>query len=126
LTLSGLSLGTTYEFQWWSDVNGSPYTNGLGAVATATAGNSVTLDSNTTDATGGLGQYVIGTFMADGPTQNIVFTHPVNNNVSGVINAFQLRELTVVPEPGTALFGLALMGVALVRARAVHQSPRRD
>jgi hypothetical protein len=116
LTLNGLTVGRTYQFQWWSDVNGNVITNTVQAIATA--GNSVTLDSNTTDATGGLGQYVIGTFVADAATQNIAFTKSnPNASYSGAVNAFQLRDLGVVPEPSTALFGLALTGATLVRRR---------
>ena len=45
------------------------------------------------------------------------FSTPPRVGEFPAVNAFQLRNLGVVPEPGTALFGLGLMGVALVRRR---------
>jgi hypothetical protein len=104
LTISGLTLGDAYAFQWWSNLSGSVNLSNLSATTTATAGNAVTLDANIGNVAGGLGQYVIGTFVADAFTQNVQFTGP--------INAGQLRQLprvSTVPEPGTA----ALLGVML-------------
>lgn len=111
LTLSLLNLnnGTPYLFQWWTNDSGL----NLGGVnsTTANATNSVTLDENTTDAIGGKGQWVVGTFTASGTSQSITFSGPRPE-----INAFQLRA---VPEPGTfvllAAGGLILCGLALRR-----------
>lgn len=100
LTLFGLTNGSSYTFQWWT--NDSNLAFGGVNSTTATAGNSVTLDENTTNAVGGLGQWVTGTFTASGTSQAIVFSGPRPE-----INAFQLRE---VPAPGAAaLLGLAGM-----------------
>jgi hypothetical protein len=110
LTISGLTVGETYEFEFWSNRS-----SGVSSSVTATAGNSVSLFANTPNVDGSLGQFAIGTFVADNATQQVAFTG--NNN--RWVNAVQLRRLSpaVVPEPGTALFGLGLMGVALVRRR---------
>jgi hypothetical protein len=43
LTISGLTVGATYQFQWWANLS----VNESGTT-TATAGNSVTLSTNTT------------------------------------------------------------------------------
>ena len=117
LTLRGLIVGQSYEFQWWSDVDGAPFSNAFGGVASARAGNTVTLDSNTTDVEGGFGQYVIGTFVADAATQTISFSGTQPGSQSGAVNGFQLRQIPAptIPEPGTTLFGLALLAPALTR-----------
>jgi PEP-CTERM motif len=110
LTMSGLTEGAGYQFEWWSNTS-----QNLPFLTTATAGGAVTLSPNTASLNGGLGQYAIGTFTADATTtQAVTFTSPANP----FLNGFQLRQLApppVVPEPGTALFGLALTGAALTR-----------
>ena len=59
--------------------------------------------------------FAIGTFTADVPSQAITFS----DGFLPYVNGFQLREVTapVIPEPGTALFGLALLGTTLLRRR---------
>ena len=68
----------------------------------------MTLDPNPSLAEGGLGQFVTGSFTANNACQQVTFT----DSEVGVINGFQLRQVTapVIPEPGTALFGLGLLG----------------
>jgi hypothetical protein len=110
LTLSGLSPGAPYQFQWWTD-DSRPFATGP---ITATTGlTSVSLDPNTTDAAGGVGQFVTGTFTADAPTQVITFSTTGNGNVQ---NAFQLR---MIPEPSTAalLAGFAALATSIRRRR---------
>jgi len=111
--MSGLTIGDAYEFQWWSSLSGAGANSDLSVTTTATAGNAVTLDANIGNVEGGLGQYVIGTFLADASTQNVQFTGP--------INAGQLRQLphvSTVPEPGTAaLAGVLLAGLFGMRWR---------
>ena len=76
LTLSGLSVNTQYQFQWWANQSsffsfdptpppGIPTTS-------ATAGGTVSLD-RTGFAPGSLGQFAIGTFTADATSQVIKF-----------------------------------------------------
>ena len=89
LTMSGLSVGQTYQFEWWANISSSSFANDL---TTATAGSTVTLDSNKPNAVGGTGQFAIGTFVADGTSQAIVF----NSAGEAIINAFELR---VAPPP---------------------------
>lgn len=111
LSLGGLSAGQQYLFQWWASnaANIPPVTT-----VTGSATSLVTLDSNFTDTDGGLGQFVTGTFTADGTTQSIAFT---GAGQSPLINAFQIRA---VPEPSTyvmALAGLACGGCAMRRRK---------
>jgi hypothetical protein len=114
LTISGLMIGTQYEFQFWT----SNSSDDNSYDTTATAGTSVTVFSNQQGVEGGLGQFAIGSFTADAATQMIDF--------SGVevafLNAFQLREIPAgngVPESGStlALLGLVATGLAFVQRR---------
>jgi hypothetical protein len=110
LTISGLTVGTMYEFQWWSV--GTALASA--PPATATAGNSVTLDPNVTDTVGGLGQFAIGAFTANATTQLVTFSQ------NSVVDAVQLRQITQpirsVPESGPTLglFGLVCAGLVLL------------
>ena len=106
LTMSGLEVGQIYQFQFWDNVTQSGQAN-----VTATAGNSTTLVDNVTALHGGLGQFAIGTFVADDSQQDISFA----STNSGSINGFQLR---VMPEPaGAALFLSGPLVVSLLRRR---------
>ncbi|HSI34893.1 MAG: hypothetical protein ACAI43_21490 [Phycisphaerae bacterium] len=114
LTLGGLTVGQTYQFQWWwsASINGQVVVN-----TTATAGNAITLNATA----GGIGEYAIGTFVADAATQTIGFSNPT---FSYGLNGFQLRDLgttggpTGVPLPPAVWMGLAAGALAVIRSRA--------
>jgi len=109
LVMSGLVVGATYEFQWWSNRS-----NEFVTTTTATAGGSVTLSSNTTGLAGGLGQFAIGTFIADSASQQITFPGDVLHQE--LINGFQLRQLgqVTVPDTGSTALLLSLALLAFV------------
>jgi hypothetical protein len=111
LTISGLTPGEQYEFEWWNNTQSAG-----GAPTTATAGNSVTL-------TGTPGQFATGTFTADATSQVITFGSATGSNVPA-LTAVQLRDLGPapgVPEPSSlALLGMggaALAGYSCRRRR---------
>jgi len=115
IQLGGLTPGTSYLVQWWScatDVLAMYQTVALGSP-------NVTLDSNTIDTAGGLGQYVIGTFTAAGTSQTITLQGLTMNSApydSPTINALQVRQASSsVPEIDPAGMGsvLALVTSAL-------------
>jgi hypothetical protein len=115
VTLGGLTSGQDYLVQWWTNnasnaaIFGAGFTN-----TTATAINSVTLDANTTNTVGGLGQFAIGTFTASGTTQAFLLSEP-GGDFNPLINALQVRA---VPEPSLTLLGCAVAaagGLALRR-----------
>ncbi|MDD5673610.1 MAG: hypothetical protein PHC61_05585 [Chitinivibrionales bacterium] len=90
ITLNNLTSGHAYMLQIWSE---DSYYNG--GTATIVCGNSVTLSKNKTGMTGP-GQYVIGTFTADGtaPVLTISGTYTAGADKAGVINGLQVREVT--------------------------------
>ena len=107
LTISGLTVGQSYLFQWWTNYSGMASPTDT---TTATAGNAITLDQNTSNGSGGLGQFAIGTFTADGSgSQSITFTAP--SNTVPRLNGFQLRQ---VPEPST--WAMLSVGAGLLLA----------
>lgn len=115
LQIDNLVVGQTYQFEFW--VNASTFNPNIGFDTTAASPNSVTLDSNTTNANGGVGQFVIGTFFCGSPSQFITFTG-TNNTQAPTVNAFELRA---VPEPSTMsilfLGGIAISAVRLLRRK---------
>lgn len=119
VTMSGLTSGQQYLVQWWSNnaSNQSPIYGGAFTATTATAINSVTLDANTTDTAGGLGQYAIGTFTAAGPTQAFNLTE-TGGGINPLINALQVRA---VPEPTISAFGLAAGFAGLLACAGGHE-----
>ena len=115
IQLGGLTPGTSYLVQWWSCA-----TDFLATYQTVALGSpNVTLDSNTTDTAGGLGQYVIGTFIAAGSSQTITLQGVTMNSSpydSPTINALQVRRASSpVPEidPAGVASVLALVTGAL-------------
>lgn len=123
LTMSGLVAGQSYDFQAWVNDSRSHNPPGFTFTVQVLADNAVLLDPNPSLLDGGLGQFVIGTFVADGATQNIQF----DNGEVAVINGFQLRRLsTPIPEVGTLVAGL-FMAVAAAASqfsrRCQHPGP---
>ena len=116
LTMNGLKVGHTYEFEWWSDRSTDVSTQ---TFTTASAGNSVTLFVNNLtgqmDRDGGVGQFAIGTFTADATSEVITFTGDSPTSGS-IMNGLELRDLgpaqTAVPEPAS----LTLLGIGAVGA----------
>jgi hypothetical protein len=95
ITLSGLTFGTQYQIQFFADSTG---TNGQVISGSATM-NSLP------------GQFVVGTFTADGTSQVLSVT--ATSGGFGVANALTIG---VIPEPSAALLG-GLGLLALLRRR---------
>ena len=121
LTLSGLTMGSQYKFQWFASASG-PGT----LLHASSAGTSVTLSDNVTNAEGGLGQYAIGTFTADSASQVITFNSVGSGSQFALVNGFQLRDFGPVPEPTGVATAMLCIGVAAMRRKragaAVKQS----
>jgi hypothetical protein len=124
VSLNGLANGQDYEVQWWTNnaANITPQFGGGFTDTTATAFNTVTLDANTTNTVGGLGQYAIGTFTASGTTQAFLLSE-TSGGFNPLINAMQVRA---VPEPSLTLLGLAAaVGGSLVWRRRSRSAAGR-
>jgi len=91
LSINGLTAGHTYQFEWWAN-DSLPSVH---SIVTATDGTSVTLNSNVSNTSGGLGQFVTGTFVSNGAPESIVFSSAAYE----YINAFQLRDITGISTP---------------------------
>jgi hypothetical protein len=109
VSLAGLTAGQDYLVQWWSN-DSALFSGGFAFSQTNASGDpsSVTLDSNTSNTVGSLGQYVIGTFTAISPFADFDL-----NGIGGLplINAIQVRNVTsaAVPEPGQVAASLLLL-----------------
>jgi len=127
ISFSSLNIGSTYQIQVWAadsaraaDDQGIVVNDGSGAVNPGTTGHATILQQV---GTGGYGQYALGTFVADGTAaqsfglrQYFTLQTTASAQAHTYVNAYQLREIGVVPEPSTtALLGLG--GLALILRR---------
>jgi hypothetical protein len=115
-TLSGLTVGHTYQVQYWANQQ-SP----TGNAAILSGSPSVTLLG---DNGSGLGQFAIGTFTADAIAQSFTY-HATIGNIA-VFDALQFRDITgVVPEPGTWIAGVLVVGALGWSQRRRLRNPSR-
>ena len=116
VTFGGLTASQQYLVQWWSNNSGNGKIDYLGLNnTTATSGlTSATLDANTTDTVGGLGQYVTGTFTANSSTYSMELAATDLYSDAPLINAFQVRA---IPEPSSLALLAAGCGVVVLRRR---------
>jgi glucuronoarabinoxylan endo-1,4-beta-xylanase len=96
VTLKNLTVGNAYQVQIWMNDSRSGYSTRTGTLS-STGGNSVTLayyvGGTASSPAGGLGQFVIGTFIADATTQVINLT--AGNTVSGGSLSVQINAILV-------------------------------
>lgn len=116
-TVSGLTLGHNYEAQFF--VNDSRL-QGISRAETITGGS--TLNFNSTNADGGVGQYAVGLFSSGTSSQATFTVTGTPGTGTTQANAIQIRDLgpVPVPEPSAwAVLGLGglLLGGLTVRAR---------
>lgn len=112
-TVSGLTLGHNYEAQFF--VNDSRL-QGISRAETITGGS--TLNFNSTNADGGVGQYAVGLFSSGTSSQATFTVTGTPSTGTTQANAIQIRDLG--PEPSAwAVLGLGglLLGGLTVRAR---------
>jgi predicted secreted protein len=105
VTIQNLTIGVDYLIQFMANDSRLATASQDRTVSLNT--NQVTLDINSTNAEGGVGQWVRGTFTADATTQS--FT--VDGSSHAYSNAMQVRTIAV-PEP-TQMVSVAAIGSAL-------------
>lgn len=111
LTLGGLTAGSIYQVQaWFTDLRDGK----AGRNMILSDGNGNTASLNAAGA-GGLGQFALGTFIADATTQELKLASPGFKNVH--LNGFQVRD---VPAPAPLL----LMGIAVLGMGAAFRRRR--
>jgi hypothetical protein len=112
LTMSNLTVGQAYQVQFWVSDSNPP-------VPPLIVIDQKVLDANSTDAAGGLGQFLVGTFTADSTSQQFVaFGQP-----DALLNAFQLRSVDT-PEPTSMLTFGAMFGMSGIILRWRRRSTR--
>lgn len=123
VTLGGLTAGQTYSVQWWTNDSSLTY----GSRTTASGVTAVTLDSNTTNAYGGVGEYAIGTFTAASATQSFTLTGSADSGVLDfpIISGLQLRTAAVTPVPEIDPSGMGSVLALLGGAFGLLESLRR-
>jgi hypothetical protein len=109
VTLSGLTVGLSYIVEYWAvDIDGG---HGLTVLS-----DPVTLDTN-------VGQYVIGTFVADATRETFTYSSVLLTSGNGELTAIQLRQgvLETVPEPSTmVLAGFGVFGMLFAAGRRLR------
>lgn len=114
-TLNNLAIGDLYEVQVF--VNDSRA--GVTSTRTQLVDDSLPLAFNVPQDEGGLGQFVLGTFVADAASQSLTFTPGIGGVAQ--INGLQLRNLrSAAPIPESAngvLLGAGVLGLVAFQAR---------
>jgi hypothetical protein len=97
VSLGGLTVGQDYTVQWWTSDASLRY----GSLTTASGVSSVTLDPNTTDTDGGLGQYAVGTFTASSTAETFTLTGSPGSSLADypMISGLQVRTYAPGPTP---------------------------
>lgn len=90
VTLNNLTAGHLYAAQVWVNDPRGGSTSTRTETLTSTGGNTNTLHYNSTGVGGGVGQFTIGTFVADAATQSFTLT----GDSSTQLNALQVRDVT--------------------------------
>jgi len=92
VTLNGLTSGHLYSVQIWANDNRGGGETTRSETASSTGGNTVTLayEANQATAGGGVGQYAVGTFVANSSSQSFTLTPSASGSVQ--LNAIQVRD----------------------------------
>ncbi len=105
VTLNGLTSGHEYAVQIWANDNRGGGEATRNEIASSTGGNTVTLayEANQASGGGGVGQYALGTFVANSASQTFTLTPSASGSVQ--LNGINVRDTGVyvyTPTPFTA------------------------
>lgn len=110
LSWNGMTQGNTYLVQLWVQDGRNSTVNQRTETLTGGANTSLALAYGSGDS--GAGQYIIGTFVADGSSETLTLT-PGAAIPSAQFNLLQVRDISAVPEPSAMALGLAGFGMLL-------------
>jgi len=102
LTWGGMTPGDTYLLQFWVQDGRNSMTAERSETLTGGANTSAPLAYGF--GSGGVGQYILGTFVADNTGSESITVTPGAAIPSPQINLFQVRDITTIPEPSTLAF----------------------
>jgi hypothetical protein len=99
LTWGGLTPGNTYEIEFWVNDGRNSVTAERSETLTGGANTSAPLAYGTGAGGNGPGQYILGTFVADGTSQNLTLNASGGPDIgpSAQVNLLQLRDITPKP-----------------------------
>ncbi len=115
LTWGGMTAGDTYQLEFWVNDGRNSVTAERSETLTGGANTSAALAYGTGSGGTGPGQFILGTFVADGSGQQTITLNPSGGadiGASAQINLLQLRDITSVPEPST--IGLFAAGMVML------------
>ena len=121
LTWGGMTAGDTYALEFWVNDGRNNVTAERSETLTGGANTSAALAYGTGPGGTGPGQFILGTFVADGSGQQTITLNPSGGadiGPSAQINLLQLRDITSVPEPSTIAYlamGIGSMFIVLRR-----------
>ncbi|NBV35385.1 MAG: hypothetical protein EBR81_16750, partial [Proteobacteria bacterium] len=97
VTMNGLTVGKTYLVQMWANESRNNFTGSTDRAENVIGNNTVRIEYNVSNLGGGVGQYVVGSFVANATSQNFTLTPPAGLvSPSAQINAIQVRDVTDV------------------------------
>jgi hypothetical protein len=104
LTVTGLTNGQKYSFEWWTNDSGLQFDSVADETSSATpsGGGSVVLTDNVNGTAGSLGQYETGTFTGNANSLGVFFTNGVSDTGTPMFNAVEITTFVSSPEPGSA------------------------
>lgn len=117
---SGMTPGDTYLVEFWVQDGRNSITAERSETLTGGANTSAALAYGTGANGTSPGQFIIGTFVADGTGSQTITVNPSGGadiTASAQINLFQVRDLTSVPEPSTFAFLAAGVGAMCLLLR---------
>ena len=95
ITLNGLTVGKTYFVQMWVNESRNNWTGSVDRSEDVIGGNTVRIEYNVSNLGGGVGQYVLGAFVATTTSQSFTLTAPAGLvSPCAQINAIQVRDVT--------------------------------
>jgi hypothetical protein len=123
LTWGGMTAGDTYLLQFWVQDGRNSTTAERSETLTGGANTSTALAYGS--GASGPGQYILGTFVADGTgTETLALNAFGGADIgpSAQVNLLQLRDITPAPEPSTLAFLAAGFGVMALSFRRKNRA----